>query len=131
MQGEKSMSTTPALDFLLFYVSDLEESLQYFTQIIGLRHNPEADTPVFRGFISEEGSISFGLALVSEEASPEARRPGTIEVYFKTDNFEGMHTALVAKGVKPTEIAHRPFGSIFSIPAPDGHLVTMLRPPVR
>ena len=125
------MSTTPALDFILFYVSDLEESLQYFTQTIGLRHNPEADTPFFRGFISEEGSIPFGLALVSEEASPEARRPGTVEVYFKTDNLEGMHAALVAKGVKPTEIAHRPFGSIFSIPASDGHLVTMLRPPVR
>jgi catechol 2,3-dioxygenase-like lactoylglutathione lyase family enzyme len=125
------MSTTPTLDFILFYVSDLEESLQFFTQTIGLRHNPAADTPGFRGFTSEEGSIPFGLALVSEEASPEARRPGTIEVYFKADDLEGMRDALVAKGVKPTEIAHRPFGSIFSIPAPDGHLVTMLRPPAR
>jgi catechol 2,3-dioxygenase-like lactoylglutathione lyase family enzyme len=125
------MSSTPTLDFILFYVSDLEESLQFFTQTIGLRHNPAADTPGFRGFTSEEGSIPFGLALVSEEASPEARRPGTIEVYFKTDDLEGMRDALVAKGVKPTEIAHRPFGSIFSIPAPDGHLVTMLRPPAR
>jgi catechol 2,3-dioxygenase-like lactoylglutathione lyase family enzyme len=131
MQGETSMSTTPTLGFILFYVSDLEESLQFFTQTVGLRHNPKADTPVFRGFISEEGSVPFGLALVSEEASPEARRPGTIEVYFETDNLGGMRAELVAKGVKPTEIAHRPFGSIFSIPAPDGHLVTMLRPPVR
>lgn len=125
------MSTTPTLDFILIYVSNLEEALQYFTKTIGLQHNPEADTPNFRGFFSKEGSIPFGIALVSEEASPEARRPGTIEVYFKTDNLEGMHTALAAKGVQPTAIAHRPFGSIFSIPAPDGHLVTMLRPPVR
>ena len=125
------MSTTPTLDFLLFYVSDLEESLKYFTQTVGLQHNPAADTPNFRGFTSAEGSVPFGLALVSEEASPESRRPGTIEVYFKTDDLEGAHAALAARGVKVTAIAHRPFGSIFSIPAPDGHLVTMLQPPVR
>jgi predicted enzyme related to lactoylglutathione lyase len=125
------MATTPTLDFLLFYVSDLDEALKYFTETIGLQHNPKADTPNFRGFISPEGSIGFGLALVSEEASPERRQPGTIEVYFKTDDLEGMHAALASKGVKSTAIAHRPFGSIFSIPAPDGHLVTMLRPPTQ
>ena len=125
------MSTTPALDFILFYVSNLDEALKYFTETIGLQHNPAADTPNFRGFIGEEGSIPFGLALVSEEASPEARQPGTIEVYFKTDDLEGMHASLASKGVEVTKIAHRPFGSIFSIPAPDGHLVTMLRPPAQ
>lgn len=125
------MSTTPALGFVILYVSDLEASLKYFTQTVGLRHNPKADTPNFRGFISEEGGIPFGLALVSEEVSPEVRRPGTIEIYFETDDVEGMHAALASKGVKPTEIAHRPFGSFFSIPAPDEHLVTMLHSPAR
>ncbi len=125
------MATTPALDFILFYVSDLDESLKYFTQTLGLVHAPENDTPFFRGFVGSEGSTAFGLALASEAASPEARRPGNVEFYFKTDNLEGMHSALADKGAQPTEIAHRPFGSIFSLPAPDGHLMTMLRPPVR
>jgi hypothetical protein len=95
-----------------------------------LRHNPTADTPNFRGFINE-GGVPFGLALVDEEISPEARKPGTIEVYFETENLEERHAELARKGVEPTQIAHRPFGSFFSIPAPDGHLVTMLRSPVR
>ena len=125
------MAKAPKLDFVIFYVSDLEESLKYFTETLGLQHNPAADTPNFRGFISEEGGLPFGLALVDEEISPEARKPGTIEVYFETENLEDRHAELARKGSKPTEIAHRPFGSIFSIPAPDGHLVTMLRSPVR
>ncbi len=49
------MSTTPALDFVLFYVSDLDEALKYFTETVGLQHNPAADTPHFRGFTSAEG----------------------------------------------------------------------------
>ncbi|SRR5258708_5366720 len=124
------MASTPALDFLIIYVSDLEESLKYFTETIGLKHDPRQDSPNFRGFI-HEGGIGFGLALVDAEISPEARQPGTIEIYFKTDNLEGMHAALADKGAHPTEIAQRPFGSFFSIPAPDGHLVTMLLPPTR
>ncbi|MEO7021848.1 MAG: VOC family protein [Ktedonobacteraceae bacterium] len=125
------MATTPTFDFMLIYVSDLEESLTYFTQTLGLVHNPSQDTPNFRGFVGSEGSTGFGLALVSKENSPEARQPGTVEMYFKTDNLEGMHSTLADQGVQPTEIAHRPFGSVFSIPAPDGHLITLFRPPTR
>jgi Glyoxalase/Bleomycin resistance protein/Dioxygenase superfamily len=119
------MSTTPALDFVLLYVSHLEESLAYFTQTIGLRHNPAADTPIFRGFVSEEGSIPFGICLPPDET----RRAGQVEVYFKTTDLDGMHDTLANKGVQTTAITHQPFGSIFTIDAPDGHVVTMLRPP--
>ena len=125
------MSSRPTLDFLLFYVSDLEESLVYFTQTLGLEHDPRQDAPSFRGFAHKEGSVGYGLALVSKDTSPEARQPGTVEAYFTTDELDAMHAELTRKGAQPTAIAHRPFGSIFSIPAPDGHLTTMLRPPSR
>jgi predicted enzyme related to lactoylglutathione lyase len=124
------MASTPELGFLILYVSDLEESLKYFTETVGLEHDPRQDTPNFRGFV-HAGSVGFGLALVDEEISPESRQPGTIEIYFDTNNLDGMHAELESRGAQPTKIAHRPFGSIFSIPAPDGHLVTMLRPPTR
>ncbi len=126
------MASRPTLDFLLFYVSDLEASLAYFTQTLGLEHDPKQDTPAFRGFVQQDGSsIGYGLALVSADNSPEARQPGTVEVYFTTHNLDDMHVELTHKGAQPTAIAHRPFGSIFSIPAPDGLLITMLRPPAR
>lgn len=123
------MATTPTLDFVLFYVSDLEESLVYFTQTLGLEHDPNQDAPFFRGFVSKEGSIGFGLALAGEAASPEPRRPGDVEIYFATDNLEEKHAELVRAGAQPTVLVHRPFGSIFSVPAPDKQLITLLRPP--
>lgn len=122
------MATTPTPYFMLFYVSDLEESLAYFTQTLGLEHDPKQDAPDFRGFVHHPGFIAYGLALVSEGNSPEARVPGNVEVYFKTDDLEGMHASLAGKGVPITAMAQRPFGTIFSIPAPDGHLITMIRP---
>lgn len=123
--------STPALDFVLFYVADIEKAYQFFTETLGFPADPSQNSPLFRGFSGGEGAIPFGISVVDESASPEERRPGDIEVYFKTDNFEGMHAALTEKGARPTAIAHRPFGSIFSIPEPDGHLVTILRPPER
>lgn len=124
------MATTPTLNFVLFYVSNLEESLKYFTQTLGLEHDPKQDAPIFRGFA---GGAGCGLAPAGVPLpwTAEIPQPGAIEVYFETDNLEGLHTSLASKGVQVTEITHQPFGSIFSIPAPDGQMVTMIRPPAR
>lgn len=124
------MASTPVLDFILFYVSDLEASFKYFTEIVGLKPDPQQVGPYYRGFVSD-GGVGFGLSLVSEDANPERRQPGTAEIYFKTPDLDGMHAELTSRGVHPTAIEHRNFGSIFSIPAPDGHLVTMSRPPAQ
>lgn len=123
-----STTTTPTLHFVLFYVSDLEQSLKFFTDTLGLEHDPQQDAPDFRGFKLPAGSLPFGLTPVSEDAPPGSPRPGSIEVYFKTDDLEGTHSALTDKGVKTTDIVHRYFGSIFGIAAPDGTPMTMLRP---
>lgn len=123
------MSTTPALDFIVFYVADIEEASRFFTETLGLKTDPAQESPWFRGFPGGEGSIPFGISLVGEEASPEARRPGDIEIYFATNKLDELHATMTEKGARPTAIAHRPFGSIFSVPTPDGHLVTLLRPP--
>lgn len=115
------MSAISVLDFTLFYVSDLEESLKFFTQTLGLQHDQQQDTPFFRGFVDSP----MGIALPADET----RRPGNVELYFKVDDIEEAHRELAKKGVEITEIVQRPFGSIFSITAPDGHLVTMLQGP--
>ncbi|GAC1392244.1 MAG: hypothetical protein NVS4B11_19830 [Ktedonobacteraceae bacterium] len=121
------MSTTPAIHFAIFYVSDLEESLKYFTETLSLEHDPRQDAPDFRGFKVPAGSLPFGLTPVSKDTPPA----GTIEVYFRTDDLEGVHMALADKGVKTTEIRNLYFGSIFGVAAPDGLRVTMLRPSVQ
>ena len=118
------MATTPALHFAIFYVSDMEESLKFFTNQLGLEHDPSQDAPDFRGCSLPAGSLPFGLPPATKETPPA----GTIEVYFRTDDLDGAHNALVKKGVKTTEIKTLYFGSIFGVAAPDGLRVTMLHP---
>lgn len=118
------MSTTPTLHFVVLTVSDLDAALKYFTETLGFEHDPQQDAPDFRGFKLPAGSPPFGLIPVS----PEYPYAGTIGVYFKINNLEGMQTDLTEKGIKTTEIRQEYFGSIFGVDAPDGLRVTMIRP---
>ena len=119
------MSSAPVLDFVVLYVSNLEETCNYFTQTLGLEHLVDQDTPDFRGFAGGEKGLPFGIV----QASEHTPRPGSVEIYLKTDNLAGLHTRLAQQGVRTTEIAHMPFGSIFTVDAPDVHIVTMLKEP--
>lgn len=119
------MSSTPAIDFFVLYVSDLEASLAYFTQKLGFGHDPQQNNPVFRNLIDGQTTIGFGLV----QATAETPKPGSVEMYFKTDDLEALRSSYSSKGMEPTAIVQQPFGSIFSVQAPDGHLVTLLREP--
>lgn len=116
------MSTMPVLDFVVFYVSDLDESSAYFTEKLGFKPLPEQSGPVFRALSGNEEKIGFGLNLASEETPPA----GTVELYFKTDNLEELHTTLTAKGAGTTQIVQLPFGSVFNVHTPDKHALVML-----
>ena len=121
------MPSTPAIDFIVLYVSDLEASLTYFTQELAFGHDPVQNTPEFRNLVDGQRNIGFGLVQATE-ATP---KPGSVELYFKTDDLEGLRSAYISKDIKPTAIVHQPFGSIFSVQPPDGFLVTMLGEPDR
>jgi predicted enzyme related to lactoylglutathione lyase len=118
------MATTPALHFAIFYVSDMEGALKFFTEKLGLEHNPSQDAPDFRGFKVPAESLPFGLTPATKDTPPA----GTIGVYFRTDDLEGVHNALAKQDVKTTDIRTLYFGSIFGVDAPDGLHMYMLRP---
>ena len=111
------------LDFIVFYVSDLHDSLSYFTEKLGFRHDAAEDTPVFRQLSDGGSGISIGLV----QAGEQTQAPGALELYFKTDDIAGLRDALIGKGVEATPIAQRPFGQIFTVHSPDGHRLTMLQ----
>jgi predicted enzyme related to lactoylglutathione lyase len=113
------------LDFIVFYVSDLHDSLSYFTEILGFTHDPALDEPNFRQL--SDGVNPIGIGLV--QASPETPAPGTLQLYLKTVDIGSLHAALTSKGVEATPIVQRPFGTIFTIHSPDGYPLTMLQPP--
>jgi catechol 2,3-dioxygenase-like lactoylglutathione lyase family enzyme len=121
------MSTMPVLDFVVFYVSDIEESFAYFTEKLGFKPIPEQSGPIFRALIGNEEKIGFGLNLASEETPPA----GTVELYFQTDDIGELHTSLTAKGAGTTPVVQMPFGSIFSVQTPDKHALVMLQEPTK
>jgi catechol 2,3-dioxygenase-like lactoylglutathione lyase family enzyme len=116
------MSTIPALDFIVFYVSDLDESFAYFTEKLGFKHDVEQNGPIFRGLSGNEEKIGFGLNLATADTPPA----GTVELYFKTNDLEELHTTLAAKGAGTTSIVRMPFGSVFNILTPDKHALVIL-----
>jgi len=119
------MPSVPAIDFIVLYVSDLEASLAYFTQKLGFGYDPSQNSPNFRSIVDGQSKIGFGL-VPSAEGTP---KPGSVEIYFKTEDLEGLRSSYISKGVEPTPIVKQPFGSIFSVNPPDGLLVTMLSDP--
>jgi predicted enzyme related to lactoylglutathione lyase len=116
------MPSVPAIDFIVLYVSDLEASLAYFTQKLGFGHDPSQNTPNFRNLVDGQSKIGFGL-VQSAQGTP---KPGSVEMYFKTNDLEGLRSSYLGKGIELTPIENRPFGSIFSVNPPDGLLVTLL-----
>ena len=117
------MSATPSLSFALLHVSDIDAAYRYCTEQLGFVPISEQSGPAFRMFAPREGGIPFSIA-----TAPEPSMVGEIELYFYTDDLEGLRTAVVAKGVEAGPIQSPPFGDIFAVPAPDGVPLTMMRP---
>src|SRR5438552_14986104 len=92
------MSSKPVLDFVVLYVSNLEEAFKYFSQTLGLEHLADQDTPEFRGFAGGEKGLPFGIV----QASERTPRAGAIEIYLKTDNLAGLHARLAQQGIRTT-----------------------------
>lgn len=116
------MDLAPTLDFVMLYVADLDQALDYYTRTLGFRHLPEGDTPIFRQLAGGEGGASFAIRQADETTPP----PGMVELYFKTADLDGLRAAWTGKGVEATPIASRPFGRIFTIRTPDGQSITAL-----
>jgi catechol 2,3-dioxygenase-like lactoylglutathione lyase family enzyme len=119
------VSTIPAIGFVVFYVSDIEESVAYFTEKLGFKPVPEENSPIFRTLIGSDEQIGYGLNLVSQETPPA----GSVELYFKTNDIDKLHAALVAKEAKAASIAQKPFGRIFSVQTPDRHALMVWQEP--
>jgi len=117
------MPATPTLSFALLHVADIDAAYRYCTEQLGFVPVPEQSGPTFRMFAPSEGGIPFSIA-----PAPDASKVGEIELFFYTQDLEGLRTAMLSKGVEAGPIQSPPFGDIFTVPAPDGVPLTMMRP---
>lgn len=115
------MSTQPTLDFVVIHVSDIEASFRYYTETLGFTTDPEQNGPDFRYLKGAPGGIDFGLLAADKES-----QPGSIKLYFKTQDLTGLREELLGKQVKASPIMHPPFGDIFTVPSPDDESLIML-----
>lgn len=118
------MNTAPTLSFALLHVADIDAAYRYCTEQLGFVPMPEQNGPTFRMFAPAEGGIPFSIA-----TAPEPSMVGEIELYFYTQELESLRATLLGRGVDAGPIQSPPFGDIFTVPAPDGVPLTMMRPP--
>jgi catechol 2,3-dioxygenase-like lactoylglutathione lyase family enzyme len=105
---------TPALNFVLIYVSDMDAAYHFFTNVLGFEPASEADrnSPGFRQ-LKSNGGVDFALILPTGE---DRGKPGDIELYVKTDDIQATREALIGKGVAAGPVVDRPFGQVVPLP---------------
>ncbi len=109
----------PELNFVLIYVSDMDASYNFFTNILGFEPASDADSksPGFRQ-LKSNGGVDFALILPGDL---DPGKPGEVEIYIKTDDIHAMREAVVSKGVAAGPVMDRPFGQVVPLPGvPDG-----------
>jgi predicted enzyme related to lactoylglutathione lyase len=115
-----STTAAPALNFVIFYVADIDESARFFKETLGFTHLPGSDGQGFRQFDGGANGLGFGLLQASAQTPP----PGAVDLYLKAENLETLRASWVANGVVATPIVPMPFGPIFEVTTPDGRKLT-------
>lgn len=117
-------------DYMILIVEDLDRSLLFYTEVLGLRlgHRSgdyaQLDTGVTHlGFYTREAMAkTLGMPL----EAPAPHTPG-FEIGFKVDNVDAAFTELVKRGAAPvTPPTTRSWGQRTAyIRDPDGHLIEL------
>ena len=113
--------TAPSIDFVVYYVADLDESLRFFAGALGFTHLPDGDGPGFRQLIDGAGN-GFGLSKAGE-GTPAA---GEVRIYYKTPDIAALRERWTAQGIAASPIIALPFGQIFECATPDGYTLTAM-----
>jgi predicted enzyme related to lactoylglutathione lyase len=111
--------SAPKFDYVVLFVSDLEASTKFYTEVLGFETDPSQSDNAFTAL--KGGTIDFGLAVAKEDTLPV----GATMIYFRPQDLEGLRTEIANKGAEVSPIMKPPFGTIFTVTAPD-HLITML-----
>ena len=114
-------TTAPMLEFVVYYVADLDDSSRFFEDTLGCTPVPEGDSPGFRQFADGAGN-DFGLAQ-SGERTPAA---GEVRLYYKTADIAALREQWTANGAAASPIIALPFGKVFEVSTPDGYTLTAL-----
>jgi lactoylglutathione lyase len=121
-----------APDYVVLIVADLERSVRFYTEVLGLRlqHRSgpfaQLDTGRTRLALYERQAMAATLGMAIGAPAPDC--PG-FEIGFKVDDVDAAYQELVQRGAAPlTPPADRPWGQRTAyVRDPDGHLIELVK----
>jgi predicted enzyme related to lactoylglutathione lyase len=129
------VKNNPRLTFVALSVSDLKESVNFYHRILGVplqgeSHDEELNDPWYGG---EHAAYSWTQGAFIHFAlypSHLPERPVTTaaQIGFHLEDFEGIHKAAVASGVKVVQQPRQePWGFTARYLDPDGNIVSITK----
>jgi lactoylglutathione lyase len=109
---------TRRLSVVYLYVADLQRSLAFYRDVIGIPLEADAADPQWAE-ATLDGGVRFALHDAPEGAEPQV--PGTVRVNFEVDDIDAAAERLAKAGVVIGEISREPYGSFFEFFDPDGY----------
>jgi predicted enzyme related to lactoylglutathione lyase len=110
------------VSFIWLYVSDLERSVHFYSETLGL----DVARRWHEGAAFNFGDVVLGLHI--EEG--KVTRGNSPTITFKvTDNIDELYSDLVGRGVHFTQaVTTEPYGKIAAFKDPDGHALLLHQP---
>jgi len=102
------MAKPPQFGFTVVNVKDIQASKRFYTEVLGLKVQREAPT-----FIQFE---HFAIATDNPTATLAT------ELYWLVDDAEAAHRDVTACGGACSSLETTPFGRLFTLRDPDGHV---------
>jgi predicted enzyme related to lactoylglutathione lyase len=110
----------PSLNFVLFYVADINASADFFANTLGFTLDASQSGETFRQFTAGPGGATIGLL----QADDQTPTPGEVDLYLGTPDIAALRATWTGRGAAATPIVQMPFGKVFEVTTPDGRKLT-------
>jgi len=112
------------LEVVYLYVSDMERSLAFYRDLLGVPLEADANDPNWAE--ARLDGVRFALHLARPGAEPETRN--TVRFDFRVDDIDAEMERLRAAGVECGAVMREPWGSLCELSDPDGYTVELFAP---
>ena len=120
---QQSAPLVHGMSVVYLYVSDMERSVSFYREILGIPLEYDPDDPHWAE--ATLGGVRFALHLASDEMRPQT--PGTVRINFAVDDVDAAAEHVRSLGVRVGEVFREPYGSFVEIFDPDGYAIELFR----
>jgi catechol 2,3-dioxygenase-like lactoylglutathione lyase family enzyme len=121
-----SRPITDRINVVYLYVRDLDRSMAFYRDLLGLPLVKDAHEPRWA-----EAKLPGGLRFALHQAHQELQTPGTVVIDFEAHDLESARDRLRAAGVRCGSVERAEWGSVLEVFDPDGYHVDLFEGPKR